>query len=365
MRKWSFAERFKSYMENRFAGQEEYSINRWAVYAKDNITPVIQGYLDNLPAYDDDEIEAGKQRRKVAVWTQRFQKAMSAAYTVEVSWDWTVGETEIAARAEGICHRPTASFTTLSTSVISRTSSQSAATTTGLKPCLTDTECDLDCDDGDQPTCWHPSFVPGAIFGNCICQPKITTASEASKTTAPPTTTTEALTTSEAATTTANPEPEPEPEPTPTADCHYWDEPFHWYFEINNIQDWAEDGGKSLEKEERGCGAIARWDWKDGHTSSVAFTLPLIMKAGCVERAIVSAGGPELKCDGHSSWDELSLMTAKNTSSPGQLTWKRPSFPERFKEVNRQAEGKYPHPPKGQHPQYIPMSWSSSAPTMQ
>jgi hypothetical protein len=60
-------------------------------------------------------------------------------------------------------------LTTLSTSVISRTSSQSATTTTGLKPCLTDTECDLDCDDGDQPTCWHPSFVPGAIFGNCIC----------------------------------------------------------------------------------------------------------------------------------------------------------------------------------------------------
>jgi hypothetical protein len=364
MSKWSFAERFKSYMESRFAGQEDYSINRWAVYAKDNLTPIIQGYLENLPAYDDDETKADEQRRMVTRWTQRLQKAMSAAYTVDFSWDWTVGETNIVPRAEGICRRPTASLTTLSTSVISRTSSQSAATTTGLKPCLTDTECDLDCDDGDQPKCWHPSFVPGAIFGNCICQPKITTTSEASKTTAAPTTTTEALTTSEAATTTANPEPEPEPEPTPTADCHFWDEPFHWYFEINNIQGWAEDGGKSLEKEERGCGAIARWDWKDGHTSSVAFTLPLFMKEGCVERAIVSAGGPELQCDGHSSWDELSLMAAKNTSSPGQSTWKRPSFPERFKEVNRQAEGKYPHPPKGQHPQYVPMSWGSNSPTI-
>ncbi|KAI6756976.1 hypothetical protein HG530_011574 [Fusarium avenaceum] len=271
MGKWSFAERFKSYMESRFTGQEDYSINRWAIYAKDNITPIIQGYLDNLPAYDDDETQADEQRRMVALWTQRFQKAMSAAYTVEFSWDWTVGETGIAPRAGGICRRPTASLTTLSTSVISRTSSQSAATTTGLEPCLTDAD---------------------------------------------------------------------------------------------NIQDWAEDGGESLEKEERGCGAIAKWDWKEGHTPSVVFTLPFFMKAGCVERAIISAGGPELQCDGHSPWDELSLMAAKNANTPEQSTWKRPSFPERFKEVNRQAEGKYPHPSKGEHPQYIPMSWSSSAPTM-
>jgi chitinase len=177
---------------------------------------------------------------------------------------------------------------------------------------------------------------------------------------APPTTTTEAPTTSEAAATST----EPEPEPTPTADCDFWDDLTHWTFEISNIQDWAEDGGESLEQEERGCGAIARWDWKEGHTPSVVFTLPFFMKAGCVERAIVSAGGPELQCDGHSPWDELSSMAVKNVNSPGQSRWKRPSFPERFKEVNRQAEGKYPHPPVGQHPQYIPMSWSSHPPTI-
>lgn len=67
------------------------------------------------------------------------------------------------------------------------------------------------------------------------------------------------------------------------------------------------DNGEKLKKEEKGCGAITEWNVRkinrevaDGSwtaTHEVTFTLPLTIKAGCVERAIASAGGPSgLKC---------------------------------------------------------------------
>lgn len=92
------------------------------------------------------------------------------------------------------------------------------------------------------------------------------------------------------------------PDPTPTADCMFWDTLLFYTFEIYNIDNWAErDSGKALHDEESGCGAIAHWDWNDETDDSYAyvyFTLPFFMKAGCVERAIVSAGGPKLSCKG-------------------------------------------------------------------
>lgn len=72
-------------------------------------------------------------------------------------------------------------------------------------------------------------------------------------------------------------------------------------FEIFNIIGWASDGGDSLHDEENGCGAITEWDWYEEDEESYArvyFTLPIFLTAGCVERAIVSAGGPEISCVG-------------------------------------------------------------------
>ncbi|KAI4861986.1 hypothetical protein F4820DRAFT_451451 [Hypoxylon rubiginosum] len=60
---------------------------------------------------------------------------------------------------------------------------------------------------------------------------------------------------------------------TPTADCAFWDEGWGYRFEIYKIAYWATDGGKKLHNEENGC-------------------------AGCIERAIVSAGGPKISCKG-------------------------------------------------------------------
>ncbi|KAJ4010964.1 hypothetical protein NW766_007596 [Fusarium irregulare] len=373
MGKWSFAEKFKTYMEQRFSGQEEHSINRWAIYAKDNIFPFIQGYLNNLPPYDEDDQRKAEQEAKVAKWMDRFQKARSAGYTIDFSWDWTTDETAIVPRADGICQRPTltGSLTTFSTSAIpttkfemetttapviatTTTTPEATTTTTGPNLCLLNSACDNDCEDGEVPTC-----LRHGLFGTCGCAPEVTTTSQPPTTTVPPTT-------SNAPDPEPTPDPEPEPELTPTADCDFWDDLTHWTFEISNIKDWADDGGDSLEHEERGCGAIAKWDWKDGDTLSVVFTLPFFIKEGCVERAIVSAGGPELSCDGHSPWDSLSLMAAKAAkaaSQSGDLTWQRPLFPERFDEVSREAEGKYAPLAKGQHPNYTPMNWNHQSPT--
>lgn len=74
---------------------------------------------------------------------------------------------------------------------------------------------------------------------------------------------------------------------------------FFFRLEIYNIAYWATDGGGELKKEEKGCGALTGWDWHSATPSSyplVYFNLPTLIKAGCVERAIASAGGPKISC---------------------------------------------------------------------
>jgi chitinase len=79
------------------------------------------------------------------------------------------------------------------------------------------------------------------------------------------------------------------------------DSGFFWQFEVYNIQNWALDHGSELHHQEDGCGALTGWSWTDASSTSLAkvyFNLPFFMKAGCVERAIVSAGGPKISCQG-------------------------------------------------------------------
>ncbi|KAI0419879.1 class V chitinase Chi100 [Xylaria grammica] len=86
--------------------------------------------------------------------------------------------------------------------------------------------------------------------------------------------------------------------PSPTADCEYWEDIFNYVFAVSSIKHWSTDGGSSLHKEEKGCGAIADWVYKEDSDKGdyVFFTLPYLIKDGCVERAIKSAGGPKLSC---------------------------------------------------------------------
>lgn len=70
---------------------------------------------------------------------------------------------------------------------------------------------------------------------------------------------------------------------------------------VYGIDGWAFDYGKALHKQEDGCAALTGWTWHNATDTEYAyayFNLPLVFKAGCVERAIVSAGGPKLACKG-------------------------------------------------------------------
>lgn len=66
---------------------------------------------------------------------------------------------------------------------------------------------------------------------------------------------------------------------------------------MRDITDWSTDGGEKLRDETDGCGAQTGWSWSEESSGGKAnFNLPFFIKSGCVERAIVSAGGPKLSC---------------------------------------------------------------------
>lgn len=93
----------------------------------------------------------------------------------------------------------------------------------------------------------------------------------------------------------------------PTGDCYLWDYASLAYsIQVTPINNWTGDDGGSLKSEEKGCGALTSWEfgsWSNG-TQWATFNLPTLIKAGCVERAIKSAGGPGgLKCQGMGFFD--------------------------------------------------------------
>jgi hypothetical protein len=108
-----------------------------------------------------------------------------------------------------------------------------------------------------------------------------------------------------------------------------------WFmmFRVYKIDGWANDGGDSLKKEEKGCGAMTGWEFVESRTdwgTWAYFQLPVTMKAGCVERAIVSAGGPKLSCKdmGDDEWAKDSPRrrdTAPNTL-PSDNSDRTPNF---------------------------------------
>ncbi|KAF4336785.1 hypothetical protein FBEOM_9342 [Fusarium beomiforme] len=102
------------------------------------------------------------------------------------------------------------------------------------------------------------------------------------------------------------------PAPKPQAACELVEDGlgiplFYTVTIVANGYSWIDDDGKKLKKQEGGCGAITDWHSTeievktgDGWTARhmFTFTLPITIKAGCVERAIASAGGPSgIQCD--------------------------------------------------------------------
>lgn len=81
-----------------------------------------------------------------------------------------------------------------------------------------------------------------------------------------------------------------------------------WYNVQIITNGFETDLGAAIKKQEHGCGDLLSWKATDVSlpennaawtgTREYSFTLPLTIKAGCVERAIARAGGPKrLSCD--------------------------------------------------------------------
>jgi hypothetical protein len=93
----------------------------------------------------------------------------------------------------------------------------------------------------------------------------------------------------------------PEPTQTPEVTCGIaLYPPILWRLDIIDMTgSWVwDDEGKKLQGEIKGCGAVTGWEWfkRNDGTHECRFNLPLIIKKGCVERAIASAGGPDIDC---------------------------------------------------------------------
>ncbi|KAI1464711.1 class V chitinase Chi100 [Daldinia caldariorum] len=147
------------------------------------------------------------------------------------------------------------------------------------------------------------------------------------------------------------------PDPTPAANCDFWDEGWGWTFEVYNIRDWAADHGSSLHDEESGCGGLTGWDWHDTTATTWAyayFNLPFFIKDGCVERAIVSAGGPKLSCNDHGLG--LRGLEEKRDDRNGMMAAAEPpSFSEQ-----EQSEFVSFYAANRTYRPYAPMAWPTS-----
>ncbi|KAK4194711.1 hypothetical protein QBC40DRAFT_290276 [Triangularia verruculosa] len=104
--------------------------------------------------------------------------------------------------------------------------------------------------------------------------------------------------------------------------CAFWDAYFiMFHFNLYGIVDnngWT----NRVEGELRGCGALTDWKYQAKSGSVLAniwFNLPFFIKEGCVERAIVSAGGPKISCKGGG------LLWKRSIDAPeGDLTEQQP-----------------------------------------
>ncbi|KAF1732354.1 Killer toxin subunits alpha/beta [Beauveria bassiana] len=165
----------------------------------------------------------------------------------------------------------------------------------------------------------------------------------------------------------------------PYARCVISDSFLFWTFSIYDIEGWATDGGKKLHKEENGCGALTGWSWQsktDEDSTHVEFNLPFFIKDGCVERAIVSAGGPAISCKEDElfqlhDWqnrsparrETVSVMGARSRGS-GNANDSPPSVPYTREEMEEFARFYISIQPEivnmGTRPHYVPMDWGTA-----
>ena len=88
------------------------------------------------------------------------------------------------------------------------------------------------------------------------------------------------------------------------------------------------------------------------------FNIDVVLKAGCIERAIVSAGGPSISCQGMGlgkrkrELPELSNQTMTINGGPGIPA---PYSDEEIAEFQSFYENAFPN--SSTHAAYVPMDW--------
>ncbi|KAI0003190.1 hypothetical protein F4779DRAFT_602210 [Xylariaceae sp. FL0662B] len=157
---------------------------------------------------------------------------------------------------------------------------------------------------------------------------------------------------------------------TPTADCVFWDEVWGWRFEIFNIAYWATDGGRKLQDEENGCGDLTGWDWHSATSSSYPrayFNIDFFIKAGCIERAVVSAGGPKISCNGKGVGIKKRSLELNSTAKDGEALrspserLRRAAVPVTASYLPPSSTPKYTYPASvTSTPAYVPMIWTGA-----
>ncbi|KAK1766312.1 killer toxin subunits alpha/beta [Phialemonium atrogriseum] len=165
----------------------------------------------------------------------------------------------------------------------------------------------------------------------------------------------------------------PPPPPTPTADCIFLDAYFFLVFDVFNIAGWGGDDGAALKTQESGCGGLSGWTEKS--PTEFIFDLTYFIKAGCVERAIVSAGGPKIQCQFEGTVDSKKAREAGSTSLRARLDVPRglngtklpPDFPPYTNEELQEIAEFYrsTQPTTAPHTGYVPMTWEATSPTPQ
>ncbi|ATY65223.1 class V chitinase [Cordyceps militaris] len=171
---------------------------------------------------------------------------------------------------------------------------------------------------------------------------------------------------------------------TPYARCAISDSFLFWTFSVYDIEGWATDGGTKLHQEENGCGALTGWSWQaetDEKSTHVVFNLPFFIKDGCVERAIVSAGGPAISCEADELFqlhDRQDRAPATRETASAMATWssrvakmgsgkandRPPPVPYTTEEMEAFARFYISIQPEivnmGVHPHYVPMDWGTA-----
>lgn len=145
---------------------------------------------------------------------------------------------------------------------------------------------------------------------------------------------------------------------TATAECRFWDQALYYTFEIFNIDYWATDGGHSLHTQEDGCGDLTGWEWTAATSSSEArayFNIDFFIKAGCVERAIVSAGGPRISCKGQGFGKPPSAELDGSGDMPGNAPPYSAEEKKEFQEYYASLNETYTP--------YETMNWAAAGPT--